>query len=156
MSTNVFQVSAVSQNDPKANDGSALYCVVKEVKGATLRESDSFPIGTEVHLPTPPGQSGSGPTPNWFMIPTGAMEAVILTMEVFCPTNAKYPKTTITIKAADVVKWAEIPKEQRKNQIYAEGADGIFGYATSGRLGPIYTITAGVFDPKVSEHTVTV
>lgn len=155
MSTNnVFQLSALSQNDPMAADGSKLYCKIINITNGTLLEG-SFPIGEDVHLPIPPGQNGAAPTPTWFLIPDQNLNSTF-TIEVFCPTDEKYPNKTITISEADVKAWASVPFNDRENQIYQEGEYGIFGFAQEGPNGLIYTITAGVLNPRLHGNTATV
>jgi hypothetical protein len=146
MSTKVFQLSALSQNDPGAADGSELCCKIIGVCNGTLREG-SFSVNENVQLPTPPGQNGSGPTPSWFLIPENGLEG-IFTIEIFCPTDSTYPSTTITVAESEVKKWASVPFNERDNQIYQEGEYGVFGFSQDGANGVIYTITAGVLNPR--------
>lgn len=155
MSTSkVFQLSALSQNDPMAADGTKLYCKITKISNGTLRDG-SFPTEEDVHLPIPPGQNGSEPTPTWFLIPDSNLEGAF-TIEVFCPSDANYPSKTITILQSDVATWAAVPFNNRENQIYQEGEYGIFGFAQEGPNGFIYTITAGVLNPRLHGNTATV
>jgi hypothetical protein len=150
MATNtVFQLSALSQNDPGAVDGSELFCTITQVVGGKLT-TGSFPIhqGVALPIPPPPGENSATPTPTWFLIPSGQIEDTSYSLEIYCPSDANYPKTNITVKAIDVKKWAAIPYNERHNQIYQEGKYGIFGFAQEGPDGLIYTVTAGVLDPK--------
>jgi hypothetical protein len=144
----VFQLSALSQNDPGVADGNKLFCNVTSITGGTLR-SGSFPINRAVALPIPPGQNGSGPTPTWFIVPDNTIQETAFNIEVSCPTDSNYPATKITVKASDVQKWAAIPYNERDNQIYQEGEYGIFGFAQEGPNGLIYTVTAGVLNPQL-------
>ncbi|VXA95464.1 conserved hypothetical protein [Flavobacterium sp. 9AF] len=146
--TNVFQLSALSQNDLGATDGSKIFCTITKVTNGTLR-AGSFPVNEEVHLPTPPGQNGSGPTPTWFLIPDEAISETSFELQINCPTDSNYPITKITVNASDVQQWAKIPYNDRDNQIYQEGENGIFGFAQEGPNGLIYTITAGVLNPQL-------
>lgn len=155
MSQKVFQLSALSQNDPMAADGAKLYCKITKVEGGTLRNG-SFPVNENVHLPVPPGQNGQGPTPTWFLIPSKDMSTTSFEIEVFCPADTKYPAKTISVKASDVQAWAAIPFNDRENQIYQEGEYGIFGFAQEGPDGLIYTITAGVLNPRLYGNEITV
>ncbi|PKH50592.1 hypothetical protein CXF68_07735 [Tenacibaculum sp. Bg11-29] len=144
MSTKVFQLSALSQNDPGASDGSVLSCKIIGVCNGTLREG-SFPVNENVQLPIPPGENKSAPaTPTWFLIPENGLEGSF-TIEVFSPTDPTYPSKTIAISETDVKNWAKVPFNNRENQIYQDGEYGIFGFAQE---GPIYTITAGVLNPR--------
>lgn len=147
MSTSVFQLSALSQNDSGAADGSKLYCKITGYSNGSFRKGSS-PVNENVHLPVPPGQSGSGPTPTWFLIPEYNLLGSF-TIEIFCPTDPSYPTKTITILESDVKSWASESFDKRVNQIYQEGEYGIFGFAQKGPNGPIYTITAGVLNPRL-------
>lgn len=149
MATNtVFQLSALSQNDAGAADGSQLFCEVKKITNGNLR-TGSFSINEMIALPTPPGQDGSGPTPTWFLVPENNILDTSFELEILCPSDNNYPKTSITIKASDVQQWASIPYNERDNQIYQEGKYGIFGFAQEGPNGLIYTVTAGVLNPQL-------
>lgn len=154
MSNNIFQLSALSQNDPGANDGAKLYCKITGVCNGTLLRGSSA-VNEDIHLPVPPGQNGSGPTPTWFLGLENGLEGSF-SIEVFCPSDASYPSKTITVSESDVKKWASVPFEERENQIYQEGANGIFGFAQEGPNGPIYTITAGVLNPRLHGNEATV
>jgi len=149
MATNtVFQLSALSQNDAGAANGSQLFCEVTKITNGTLR-TGSFSINEMVALPTPPGQDGSGPTPTWFLVPDDSILDTSFELEILCPSDNDYPKTAITVKASDVQQWASKPYNDRDNQIYQEGKYGIFGFAQEGPNGLIYTVTAGVLNPQL-------
>lgn len=151
MATNsVFQLSAVSQNDPGAADGTDLFCTITEVTGGKLT-AGSFPVNEAVALPIPPppGENSTDPTPTWFLSPDGDMDNTSYSLEISCPSDANYPTKSITVKASDVKKWAAIPYDDRPNQIYQGGIYGIFGFAQEGPNGLIYTVTAGVLDPQI-------
>lgn len=147
MTTKVFQFSALSQNDPGAADGSQLYCKITKITNGSLRNG-SFPVNEDVHLVTPPGQNNSGPTPTWFFIPENKMDTVSFNLEIFCPTDNEYPTKSILVTASDVKEWASVPFKERDNQIYQVGEYGVFGFAQEGTNGLIYTITAGVLNPR--------
>lgn len=152
MQTNkVFQLSALSQNDNGAADGSQLFCTITQVNGGSLRNGSS-PINSEVHLPIPPGQNSSVATPTWFLIPDGNIEDTSYKLEISCPSDSNYPSTSIVVKASDVQKWALIPYDERDNQIYQNGEYGIFGFAQEGPDGLIYTVTAGVLNPQLQAY----
>ncbi len=145
---NIFQLSALSQNDPGAADGSELVCKIIKVENGILRQG-SFPINENVKLPIPPGENKPAPaTPSWFLVTTKGEDA-IFEVEVFCSTDTKYPTKKIVVKQSDVRKWATISFEKRENQIYQKGEYGIFGFAQEGPDGLIYTITAGVLNPRL-------
>ena len=62
--------------------------------------------------------------------------------------------TTIILNAAEVGFWAEYNEKTKTNQIYKEGDCGIFGFAQLNKPADqpayfIYTITAGVDNPKI-------
>ncbi len=144
MSNNVFQLSALSQNDAGAADGSKLYCKIIGVCNGSLRKG-SFSINEDVQLPIPPVVGKQAPaTPTWFLIPENGLEGSF-TIEIFCPTDSSYPSKIITVSETDVKNWAKVPFGERENQIYQDGEYGIFGFAQE---GPIYTITAGVLNPR--------
>jgi len=144
MSTKVFQLSALSQNDSGAADGSKLSCKIIGVCNGSLREG-SFSINENVQLPIPPVKNKPTPaTPTWFLIPENGLEGSF-TIEVSCPTDPTYPSKTITVSETAVKNWAKVPFNNRENQIYQDGEYGIFGFAQE---GPIYTITAGVLNPR--------
>lgn len=144
----VFQLSALSQNDAEAADGSKIFCEVTKITNGSLR-TGSFPINEDVHLTTPPGQNASGPTPTWYLVPDSDISKTSFDLEISCPSNLSYPKTKITIKGSDVQEWAAIPYDERDNQIYQEGEYGVFGFAQEGPNGLIYTVTAGVLNPQL-------
>lgn len=146
--TTVFQLSALSQNDNGAADGSKLFCEVTKITNGSLRDG-SFAINEKVALPTPPGQDTSGPTPTWFLVPDKTILDTSFDLEISCPSDSSYPATTITVKASDVQKWAAIPYNERDNQIYQGGEYGVFGFAQEGPDGLIYTVTAGVLNPQL-------
>ncbi|WP_281635524.1 hypothetical protein [Flavobacterium marginilacus] len=149
MTTNkVFQLSALSQNDAGAADGSQLFCKVTKITNGNLR-AGSFSINEMIALPIPPGQNGSAPTPTWFLVPDDNILDTSFNLEISCPSDSNYPITTITVKASDVQKWATIPYNERDNQIYQQGQYGIFGFAQDGPNGLIYTVTAGVLNPQL-------
>ena len=149
MATNtVFQLSALSQNDAGAADGSQLFCEVTKITNGSLR-TGSFSINEMVALPVPPGQSGSGPTPTWFLVPDDKTLDTSFYLKISCPSDSGYPITNITVKASDVQKGAAIPYNERDNQIYQGGKYGIFGFAQDGPDGLIYTVTAGVLNPQL-------
>ena len=100
MSNNVFQLSALSQNDPGASDGSELYCKITGICNGTLRKGSSA-VNENIHLPVPPGQNGSGPTPTWFLIPENGLQGSF-SMEIYCPTDSSYPSKTITMPSQEV------------------------------------------------------
>lgn len=140
----VFQLSVLSQNDPGAADGNKLCCKIVGVCNGSLREG-SFPVNENVALPIPPQEGKQAPaTPTWFLIPENGLEGSF-TVEIFCPTDPSYPSRTIAVSEADVINWAKVPFGERENQIYEGGEYGIFGFAQE---GPIYTITAGVLNPR--------
>jgi len=143
----VFQLSALSQNDAGAADGSQLFCEVTKITNGNVR-TGSFSINEMIALPTPPGQNGFGPTPTWFLVPDDNILDTSFTLEISCPSDSNYPTTKITVKASDVQKWAAIPYNERNNQVYQGGKYGIFGFAQEGADGLIYTVTAGVLNPK--------
>jgi len=144
----VFQLSALSQNDNGAADGSTIFCEITKITNGTLR-SGSFPINEEVHLTTPPRQDSSGPTPTWFLVPDADISETTFDLKISCPSDSSYPTTKITVKASDVQKWASFPYDKRDNQIYQGGEYGIFGFAQEGPNGLIYTVTAGVLNPQL-------
>ncbi|NHN27864.1 hypothetical protein FIA58_019475 [Flavobacterium jejuense] len=146
--TKVFQLSALSQNDNGAADGSKIFCEITKITNGSLR-TGSFPINKEVHLTTPPGQDGSGPTPTWFLIPDNDISNTSFELQISCPSDSNYPTTSITVKASDVQIWAAIPYNDRDNQIYQGGEYGVFGFAQEGPNGLIYTVTAGVLNPQL-------
>ncbi|RBW57222.1 hypothetical protein DS884_11615 [Tenacibaculum sp. E3R01] len=140
----VFQLSVLSQNDPGAADRDKLCCKIVGVCNGSLREG-SFPVNENVALPIPPQEGKQAPaTPTWFLIPENGLEGSF-TVEIFCPTDPSYPSRTIAVSEADVINWAKVPFGERENQIYEGGEYGIFGFAQE---GPIYTITAGVLNPR--------
>lgn len=141
----VFQLSALSQNDSGAADGSSLYCEVAVLEGVVPQAQPSHPFGQAVHLPIP----SENPTPTWWLTPVLGSNDCIFQIVVFCPTDPAYPTTTIVVDALEVIKWGAIPYDERPNQIYSNGIYGIFGFAQDGPNGPIYTITAGVLNPRV-------
>lgn len=147
-SKNTFQLSALSQNDPGAADGSKLYCEVTSISNGTLR-TGSFPINEEVKLPIPPGEGKVAPaTPTWFLETKEGKDASF-EITISCPTDNNYPKTTIVVKESDVIGWDTQPFDERVNQIYQKGEYGIIGFAQKGPEGYIYTITAGILNPRL-------
>ncbi len=144
----VFQLSAVSQNDPGAADGANIYCTIKAIHNGTLRQG-SFPLDMQTILPVPPGQTTPAPaTPTWFLVPSGMLKATGFTLEIGCLGDPAYPTTKIDISATDVAIWAGRNAATPTNEIYQTGVYGIFGYAQSGPDGLIYTVTVGVLDPR--------
>lgn len=145
-SNNVFQLSALSQNDSGAADGDKLYCEITSISNGTLR-SGSFPINEEVKLPIPPQEGKKTPaTPTWFLETEEGKDASF-DIKIFCPDDPNYPTTSITIKASEVIGWDTEPFDERVNQIYRKGEYGIIGFA---QKGPIYTITAGILNPRLN------
>ena len=145
----VFELNVRSQNDNGAADGNKLFCKITNISNGSLR-SGSFPINEEVHLTIPPVQTKSNPIPPvWFLIPNDNILDTEYTLEISCPTDTSYPTKNITIKASDVEKWGAVPYNKRDNQIYQKGDYGIFGFAQEGPKGLIYTVTAGVLNPRL-------
>lgn len=149
-STKVFQLSVLSQNDPGAQSGANLACVVTAVKKGTLLP-DSLPVDQFVSLPIPPTPGViPPPTPTWYLKPDPAVSvnAAAYTVEIFCPDDISYPPLSIIVAGGDVAVWGATPYGERKNQVYRGGDRGVFGFAQLGPEGLIYTITAGVLNPK--------
>ena len=145
----IFQLSVLSQNDNGAADGNKIFCEVTNISNGSLR-SGSFPLKEGVSLPIPPGGNKPAPaTPTWFLVPEVNILNTSFDVKIYCPTDVKYPTTNITVKASDVEKWGVISYNDRDNQIYQKGDYGVFGFAQKGKHGPIYTITAGVLNPKL-------
>jgi len=153
MSTNsAFQLSVLSQNDSGAADGSNIFCKITKITNGSLRPG-SFPLKEAVALPIPPGENNPAPaTPTWFLVPDTNISDTSFEVEIYCPTDSNYPTTNITVKASDVEKWGAIPYNDRDNQIYQKGDYGVFGFAQEGKKGLIYTITAGVLNPKLQAY----
>lgn len=151
--SNVFQLSALSQNDFGAADGADICCTITAVTGGTLT-TGSFPFQKLVKLPVPPPPppvpATPPSTPTWFLQPTGNITDTSYTLEIGCPSDSKYPTATITVTGAQVQEWGQIPYPDRPNQIYQKGVYGIFGFAQVGPDGLIYTVTVGVLNPQ--EH----
>jgi len=148
----VFQLSVLSQNDSGAADGNNIFCKITNIINGSLR-SGSFPLQKGVALPIPPQEGSKTPaTPTWFLVPNNHISNTSFELEIYCPTDAKYPITNITIKASDVEKWGSITYNDRDNQIYQKGDYGIFGFAQKGKNGLIYTITTGVLNPKLQAY----
>ena len=64
------------------------------------------------------------------------------------------PSTSITIKGSDLPGWVKQNEKEKTNQIYKSGQCGIFGFAQRNEVAGqgvywIYTVTAGVSNPKV-------
>ncbi|PHS10338.1 MAG: hypothetical protein COA88_02535 [Kordia sp.] len=145
----VFELNVRSQNDAGTADGDKLFCKITNISNGSLR-SGSFPIKEEVLLTIPPVQTKSNPIPPvWFLIPNDNILDTEYTIEISCPTDTSYPTKNITVKASDVEKWGAVPYNKRDNQIYQKGDYGIFGFAQEGPKGLIYTVTAGVLNPKL-------
>lgn len=147
----VFQLSAVSQNDVGAADGKAICCTITKICNGTLRQGSS-PVGTPVLLPIPSNASPHPLTPTWLLAPSGPLDTSGFTLEISCPADAGYPKANIEFSAKDVMAWAQHNDSHPTTQVYQTGAYGIVGYAQNGHQGPIYTVTAGVLDPT-PDHT---
>ncbi|AUC16157.1 hypothetical protein BTO06_13745 [Tenacibaculum sp. SZ-18] len=152
---NIFQLSALSQNDSGATDGSNLYCKITKINNGFLRAGSS-PVNEYVHLPIPPGASTKAPkTPTWFLETEKGKDASF-EITISCPDNPEYPVKSITIKESDVIGWAAEHFEKRVNQIYQKGDNGIIGFAQKGPEGYIYTITAGILNPRLHGNLATI
>jgi|GEM_PF-2864287 len=148
----VFQLSVLSQNDNGAADGSKIFCKITNITNGSLR-SGSLPLNEGVALPIPPKEGVKAPaTPTWFLVPNSNISDTSFELEIYCSTDTSYPTTSITVKASDVEKWGAIPYNDRDNQIYQKGDYGIFGFAQIGKHGLIYTVTAGVLNPKLQAY----
>ncbi len=143
--TEIFQLTAVSQNDRGCSYGNDYTGTLTENKGGVLR-SDSASVNKPVHLPTP--QEAPAPTKsNWFLELDGEIEDAFFTIVIDGP-DGNFPIPPINGK--DVKKWKAINEKDPTNQIYRKGNCGIFGYATPyAPDGWIYTITVAVTDPKI-------
>ncbi len=141
---NTFQLSVLSQNDPGAKYSSELFCTVTKVTGGSLKPG-SEPLNKPISLPIP--SSTPPPTPTWFLDLCNDEESSY-SVKITCPTEKTYPTCYIEVKSSDVEKWGAVPYDQRDNQIYSKGEYGVFGFAQIGKNGLIYTITAGVLNPK--------
>jgi len=156
----IFQLSVLSQNDPGAADGDKLYCTVTREGGGEPWKG-SFIFGEPVQLPIPPAPYNTAPpTPTWWIPFTpesnvNGLSEVAYTVEI-TSTNKDYIPLTITIKSSELAAWVEKSKTETTNQVYREGTQGVFGFAqfNSGAACDepywIYTITAGVLNPKVN------
>ena len=146
--TKIFQLTAVSQNDPGCESGTKFTGKVTHYKGGTLR-SGSFPVNTPVPLPIPPSPSEQPPaSPTWFLELDNGIDAGFFEIHIQGPGN--FQDLPIKIEGSDVAQWTRDNKNGDTNQIYFDGNCGVFGYATP--LAPdgwIYTITVAVTDPKV-------
>ena len=146
----VFQLSVLSQDDPQCPVGSCLRVVVDQPVGGTLA-ANSFPAGIAVALPTPPGTSTFGPTPNWFLdLGDGGIDAASFTLTVSGP--APQATTTITVPGNQMAAWVAQNETEDTNQIWQPGECGIFGYAQYNASADqwIYTVTGGVYNPVVN------
>ncbi|HEX6372494.1 MAG TPA: hypothetical protein VF006_26475 [Longimicrobium sp.] len=145
----VFQLSVLSQDDPQCPVGSSLSVVVDQPVGGTLA-SNSFPIGTAVALPTPPGTSTYGPTPTWFLDLSNGIDAASFTLTISGPSPQI--TTPITIPGDQMAAWVAQNNIEDTNQIWQPGECGIFGYAQYNADADqwIYTVTAGVYYPQVN------
>ncbi|TCI91319.1 hypothetical protein [Tenacibaculum sp. M341] len=153
MATNVFQLSALSQNDLGAADGDKLQIEITAIHNGTLA-AGSFPINKEVPLPIPPGEANPAPaTPTWFLVPNGegtpSFDVVISSA-----SDPSYPTTKITVTEDTVIGWVTEPFNDRVNQIYSKGENGIIGFAQKGPNGYIYTLTAGILNPRLHGNPV--
>ena len=148
----IFQLTAVSQDDPGCPIGAQLNGTVTAYSGGSLR-SDSFPVNTSVSLPIPP-QAGkkTPPSPTWFLVLDDSIDDASFTIVIEGPGSSN--PTTITIDGANMPGWVAQNQKEDTNQIYKSGKCGIFGYAqenqpTDQPISWIYTVTGGVFNPKV-------
>ena len=152
MSGNIFQLTAVSQNDPGCPIGAELHAVLTAYSGGTLR-SDSFPVGERIHLPIPPGPGKTAPpSPTWFLILDHTIKEASFTIVIDGP--GKNNQTSIQIDGANMPGWVAVNQKEDTNQIYKSGDCGIFGYAQENKpsdqpISWIYTVTGGVYQPKV-------
>lgn len=146
----VFQLSVLSQNDPGTVDGANLAVDVFFAPRTTLRAGSS-PMRELVSLPIP--APNPPPTPTWFFEPQGptTIRELLICLVIVDHTHRPqpYPPIVIRVPVQDVMAWARIPYQDRPNIIYREGVYGVFGFAQEGPDGPIYTITAGVLNPRV-------
>jgi hypothetical protein len=156
--TQIFRLTAVSQNDPGTTDGENLSATVTGFTGGKL-QSISSPINEKVSLPIPPPEGHTGPKPpTWFMELDGSTKDASFTVEISGP--AGYTPTTIVVKGSDMANWIATNHKEKTNQIYAKGTSGIFGFAqeddvVDGNLNWIYSITGGVVNPMVHPPGVT-
>jgi hypothetical protein len=158
----IFQLSILSQNDPGCAAGDKITASVLYHRGGNIYLKGTqpappprypvtdFPLDKPVLLPIP--QNLGSPTPTWFMeISKDDLNEVVFIVEVKTPgQKAKI----IILNAGEVGLWAEENKKTKTNQIYKEGDCGIFGFAQlnipEGQPAYfIYTITAGVDNPKI-------
>ncbi len=154
-----FQLSALSQNDNyDSNDITATVTYA----GGTL-EPGSFTTSEPVDLPTPPTPSEiPPPTPTWFLDVSGNTNDAYFTVEIVDDNVKPTQKTHIKISLSEAIGWAQknpplnSTEPLKTNQIWQKGQHGIFGYAEQGtpvagfEENWIYTITAGVINPKVN------
>ncbi|HYX22541.1 MAG TPA: hypothetical protein VFC23_00175 [Thermoanaerobaculia bacterium] len=148
----IFQLTAVSQDDRGCPIGAQLTGTVTAYSGGSLR-SGSFPVNQPVPLPIPPrGGHKAPPSPTWFLVLDDSIEDASFTIVIEGPgTNNP---TTITIDGANMPKWVAQNQKEDTNQIYRAGQCGIFGFAQENQPSDqpvywIYTVTGGVFHPKV-------
>lgn len=147
-SNNIFQLSAVSQNDNGCTFGKDYTLTVINVSGGTLRDG-SFPVNEAVKLPIPPAPRTTPPlTPTWFLITESDDAETSFEVVIECSKNGTKLHETLHLK--DVKKWAAANAIRKTNQIYQEGNCGIFGFATPhAPQGWIYTFTVGVTNPRI-------
>lgn len=150
--TEIFRLTAVSQNDPSSLDGADLSAKVTAFTGGEL-QSISAPADTELSLsiPLPDGRAGYK-SQTWFMELDGSINDASFTVEISGP--AGYTTTSIVVKGSDMANWIAANHPEKTNQIYAKGTNGIFGFAqkdnvVDGNLNWIYSITGGVVNPMI-------
>ena len=157
--TQIFRLTAVSQNDPGSKDGAGLFATVTGFTGGKLQHISS-PVNEKVSLPIPPPQGKAGPqSPTWFMELDGSINEASFTVEISGPVG--YTPTTIVVKGSDMANWIVANQKEKTNQIYSKGTSGIFGFAqkdnvVDGNLNWIYSITGGVVNPMVHPPSVNV
>ncbi len=165
----VFQLSILSQNDQPNTScdgcdvGAEITATVTAASGCTfLSKSNAIPpypvsnenMTTSVLLPIP--SSTPPPTPTWFFLVNGKIEDIEVNLKVTTPGYPDQP-CKILLTGKEIVNWVDANHggSTPTNQIFQHGNCGIFGYAQKNDKDSdqpiywIYTITAGVCDPKV-------
>lgn len=146
--SHIFQLTAVSQNDPQCSIGSQLTATITSYNGGTLT-ANSSPLTVDLPIPPPPTPP---PSPTWFLALDHTIKDASFSIEIAGPPGTQ--TTAITINGSDMPGWVAQNEKEKTNQIYKQGTCGIFGFAQRNVVEGqgvywIYTVTGGVCDPQV-------
>ncbi|MBB1488729.1 hypothetical protein [Oceanospirillum sediminis] len=136
----VLTLSVLSQNDPGTRYSSRLTCSLLNYNGGFLADGSS---ATDISIPVTDISPDS--KASWFLLPEDDIHQTSITLVISCPDDPTYPACPIIVRGSDILK--QLDCNSSKTKVYQRGAYGITGHAEVSERGPVFVITAGIYNP---------